>query len=248
MAFTAGTNSSLRRLAALWVYSPLRASAAMPPGFSCELAPGRPACALSQQGSCPGSRAPALARAWLGSCHRARSAPPKPLRRSTLLPGLSSHGCQDGHGLQPHVRAATVCLPTCQLAVRRGPAAAQRDSALEGGRGCLRPCKDTPSYLALLANWKSQRPYGMGSGAGGLRRQKTARAEPPMAMNTTDTAEGTATSGSAKCVRASRKPSAALCMPAHSTGVAPPDPDHSGPAMVCDCNAVPGSTAPAAAS
>lgn len=56
---------------------------------------------------------------------------------------------------------------------------------------------------------------GTGSAFGGLLRQNTARAEPPTAINTTDTAEGTATRGSAKCVRASRKPSAALCMPAH---------------------------------
>lgn len=48
----------------------------------------------------------------------------------------------------------------------------------------------------------------------GLPRQKTARPEPPKAIKTTDTAEGTATRGSAKCVLASRKPRAALCMPA----------------------------------
>lgn len=48
----------------------------------------------------------------------------------------------------------------------------------------------------------------------GLLRQNTARPEPPRAMNTTETAEGTATRGSEKCVWASRKPRAALCMPA----------------------------------
>ncbi len=48
----------------------------------------------------------------------------------------------------------------------------------------------------------------------GLLRQYTARPEPPRAMKTTETAEGTATRGSEKCVWASRKPRAALCMPA----------------------------------
>lgn len=48
----------------------------------------------------------------------------------------------------------------------------------------------------------------------GLLRQNTARPDPPRAMKTTDTAEGTATRGSEKWVCASRNPRAALCMPA----------------------------------
>ena len=51
----------------------------------------------------------------------------------------------------------------------------------------------------------------------GLLRQYTASPEPPRAMNTTETAEGTHTRGSEKCVCASRKPSAALCIPAQET-------------------------------
>ena len=48
----------------------------------------------------------------------------------------------------------------------------------------------------------------------GLFLQNTASALPPKAINTTLTAEGIATRGSAKCFCASRKPRAALCMPA----------------------------------
>lgn len=47
----------------------------------------------------------------------------------------------------------------------------------------------------------------------GLPLQNTARADPPIAMNTTLTADGTATKGSAKCFYASRNPRAADCIP-----------------------------------
>ena len=48
----------------------------------------------------------------------------------------------------------------------------------------------------------------------GLFLQNTANALPPKAMKTTLTADGIATRGSAKCFCASKKPRAALCIPA----------------------------------
>ena len=47
-------------------------------------------------------------------------------------------------------------------------------------------------------------------------------------MNTTETADGTATIGSAKCACASMKPSAALCMPVSSAAGVRVGPPHAG--------------------